>query len=109
MKQFKGTQGEWKLSEEITHGRQMVDLGEWNGCVDVWHHYGNSITKQEAIANAELIAAAPELLNVLQVFVDFPKEDLEGWIDEGTPVTMTVQSEDLYKALNAINKALGIN
>ena len=58
------------------------------------------------MANAKLIAAAPELLDALKVFVNFPKEDLEGWIDEGTPVTITVQSEDLYKALNAINKAL---
>ena len=107
--EFKGTKGEfkdgtigWKYysykeDERVgfsTHEIHWSDDGE---CVaEVVHDK----------ENAKLIAAAPELLKALQVFVDFPKEDLEGWIDEGTPVAMTVQSEDLYKALKAINKAL---
>ena len=45
------------------------------------------------------------MLEALKVFVNFPKEDLESWIDEGTSVTMTVRSADLHKALEAIKKA----
>jgi hypothetical protein len=98
--EFKGTKGEWattinKYTPTIYTGTTLMGT-----IADV---YGLPKQKQH---NAKLIAAAPELLKALQVFVDFPKEDLEGWIDEGTPVTMTVQSEDLYKALKAINKAL---
>ena len=63
--EFKGTQGEWKLSELKTFGRQMVDLGDFNGCIDVWYHSGESMTKEEAKANAQLIAAAPEMLEML--------------------------------------------
>ena len=107
--EFKGTKGKfkdgttgWKYrnykeDERVgfsTHEIHWSDDGE---CVaEVVHDE----------ANAKLIAAAPDLLESLKVFVNFPIEDLNGWIDEGTPVTMTVQSADLYKALNAINKAL---
>ena len=103
MEEFKGTQGEWKLSEEITHSRQMVDLGEWNGCIDVWHHHGNSMTKQEAIANANLIAAAPELLSALnqaKLFIDECSMDFE-FTDN--------QIEMVNKINSAINKALDIS
>lgn len=65
-KQFKGTKGEWKVSEIKTYGRQMVDLGDFKGSMDVWYHNGDSMTKEEAEANATLIAAAPEMLAELR-------------------------------------------
>jgi hypothetical protein len=64
MKEFKGTKGEWKLSSEKTFGRQMIDLGDFNGCIDVWHHSGESMTKEEALANCKLIVAAQDLLKL---------------------------------------------
>ena len=99
---FKGTKGNWKL---VNKTQVAFSQDEFNtkDC-DLYKHQYDSF--EEMVANAKLIAAAPELLDALKVFVNFPKEDLEGWIDEGAPVTMTVQSADLYKALNAINKAL---
>jgi hypothetical protein len=99
--EFKGTKGEWLVEQESGYDCDVVCDG-----VDICWLGLSDVSGEEQQANAKLIAAAPWLLKALQVFVDFRKEDLEGWIDEGTPVTMTVQSEDLYKALNAINKAL---
>lgn len=64
--EFKGTKGKWRLSEVKTYGRQMVDLGDFKGFIDVWYHNGDTMTKQEATANAKLIASAPELLETLQ-------------------------------------------
>jgi hypothetical protein len=63
--EFKGTKGKWKLSTVITYGRQMVDLGEFKGSVDVWYHSGDSMTKEEAQANALLMSKSPELLEAL--------------------------------------------
>ena len=113
--EFKGTKGEWRLGilkseleTEIWCGKIRVAQAKHfnNGKEGDENHFKNDPLEKEGVENAKLIAAAPELLEALKVFVNFPKEDLNGWIDEGTPVTMTVQSADLYKALNAINKAL---
>jgi hypothetical protein len=57
-------------------------------------------------ANAKLIAAAPELLEALSWFVDFPKEDIKNWIKQGRPITITVSSEGFSKAESAIKKAI---
>ena len=126
MKEFKGTKGKWRIQEQFDSPNLIVDEEnntEWYALSS--YIFGNNkligetrygtcnnggylsvSVLGEMRANAKLIASAPELLKALQVFVDFPKEDLEGWIDEGKSVTMTVQSRDLYKALKAINKAL---
>jgi hypothetical protein len=93
--EFKGTKGEWKLSESKTFGRQMVDLGDFNGCIDVWYHNGESMTKEEAEANAKLIAAAPELLEALQ-------ESQKYLVELGT----TESGMAYHKNMQAINKAL---
>tara|TARA_R110000823_G_C15626091_1_gene468147 strand:+ start:26 stop:373 length:348 start_codon:yes stop_codon:yes gene_type:complete len=113
--EFKGTKGEWVVKDlvsgletEIFCGKIRIAQSKHynNGKEGDENYFKNDPLEKEGVENAKLIAAAPELLDALKVFVNFPKEDLEGWIDEGAPVTMTVQSADLYKALNAINKAL---
>jgi len=126
MREFKGTKGKWRIQEQFESPNLIVDeennkewyalssyifgndkiIGETRYGTFDGGGYPSVNVLGEIRANAKLIAAAPELLEALQVFVDFPKEDLEGWIDEGKPVTMTVQSRYLYKALKAINKAL---
>lgn len=60
----------------------------------------------EALANVRLIAASPELLEVLQVIMsdDFYIQSIEATVDGAKSAT---QLRD--KANNAINKALGIN
>jgi|SRR5699024_1418227 len=67
---FKGTKGKWSLSKQNVCGRQMVDLGDFKGHIDVWHHNGDSMTAEEAKANAKLISKAPEMLEAMQWFCD---------------------------------------
>lgn len=102
MKEFKGTTGEWKAvhyspwSNKVTtvDGYEIADVydGRCNGVF--------SIT--EAEANAQLIAAAPELLNALQALMDGvanlpPLTAIEG-----------VLEKQYKQAEKAINKALGL-
>ena len=125
--EFKGTQGDWRVIDgwKLDENGNAIEkkgsvfpsvvifgsddnykktMGRSGLVINTSHNQSVS----SIMANAQLIAAAPNLLSALQVFVNFPKEDLDGWIDEGKPVTMTVQSCDMYEALKAINKALGL-
>jgi predicted RNA-binding protein Jag len=92
--EFKGTIGKWKSSELKTFGRQMVDLGDFNGCVDVWYHNGESMTKEEAEANAKLIAAAPKLLKALQELL-YDMDMRDDWSYD-----VSEAEEAIYKALD---------
>lgn len=62
MSEFKGTKGEWKYS--IHNGRIIFNKPN----MDLWFHDEDNGFKEspsEVLANAKLIAAAPELLNSL--------------------------------------------
>lgn len=88
----KFTKGEWKVGEGIA----SVECG--NDFIATCHHITEQwITEEQAIANAKLIAAAPDLLEALQEYV---------WMQEGniSKVT-TMPSERLIKAKQAIKKA----
>ena len=70
--QFKGTPGPWKIA-----GRGEKKIGidvstQTTGAhhIDVWHSEYGWPQKEEAEANANLIAAAPELLEALQSLMD---------------------------------------
>jgi hypothetical protein len=91
--EFKGTKGKWELSNNKTHGRQMIDLGEFKGSIDVWYHSGDSMTKEEAEANALLISKAPEMLEMLKKINH--TITLHGKIDNGS---------DLHKNLTQLIK-----
>ena len=73
MKKFKGTQGEWKLSStRLNYDFKTVTKSDLDViAIDVIGHGGHIMTfgdkNKEHIANAKLIAAAPELLKALQV------------------------------------------
>ena len=97
MKNFKGTTGEWKLSKSHTYGRQLVDLGELKGSIDIWYHSGDTMTKEEAVANGNLICSSKDLLLALQEMVRMYEsvEPAGGW-------------QGVYdQSVSAINKALG--
>jgi hypothetical protein len=67
MKKFKGTQGEWGCSEIMNFSGTLVsyintnkkEIAQLRGC--------ETGQEDEAMANAKLIAAAPELLKALQM------------------------------------------
>ena len=67
-----------------------ITLTDWKG-----HHY----TPDELVANALLIAAAPDLLASLRDMVD--------WLDDGNRQLSESASADVLKARAALSKAEG--
>ena len=107
MAQFKGTPGPWKwTSDLVNEGNALIGDNENyvfhgdNICAglsndDGWGaRIGGTHSDEESEANAHLIAAAPELLEALEMLVLF------------TPRTKR-NAVVLHKALAAINKATG--
>lgn len=93
MKEFKGTKGEWKVSEEINGSERICIESESNdNFIDCWGL--NLTTEDEMISNAKLIASAPVLLKALIEL----HNDLESW---------KYIHDDTKKLIKqAINKAL---
>ena len=68
-KEFKGTQGEWKIDLEDKPTERVEIRNSNNNCfIDVWKL--GKITEEEMKANAKLISKAPEMLEALQFFVN---------------------------------------
>lgn len=84
--EFKGTPGPWYTSNE---GRLLVRDEEWQ-CVIADGIGCNG--DEEEVANARLIAAAPDLLNALINLIEYWKLD---------------ETAEAHAAMKAINKALG--
>jgi hypothetical protein len=92
--EFKGTQGEWGCSEIMNFSGTLVsyintsvkEIAQLRGCV--------SGEEEEALANAKLIAAAPDLLKALQDLLD---------VDEVDVHSLFKVQQNAHKA---INKAL---
>ncbi len=96
MKEFKGTKGEWFACclEDKPH---FLFANETETTICAFcqkQDLGKDLTLEEVVANAKLIAAAPELLEALQ--------ELLKWTSHFPPA-MNIEIE---KANNAINKAL---
>lgn len=106
MNEFKGTPGRFfAQSEELESGDVSV-------CV--CDQYGNSIAfcgRSLGLPerNAELFAAAPELLEALQLIIKDlrVRAKVRGDIDDDGTVVLDVGSGALMKANDAIAKALG--
>lgn len=96
MKQFKGTQGEWGHSGRLI-GVVSRDDDQSYGMVCDDFAYVDFIDGITEICNAKLIAAAPELLEALQLCEKILSE-----------IPLTVDKvEDLLFTREAIAKALG--
>ena len=89
-KEFKGTKGEWYMSNDTG---VVIYSDNLRFC-----QYITGRTEEEALANAQLIAAAPELLNTLMELHDLLEENLPEWYLKGHH----------NRAEKAINKALGL-
>ncbi|MEP8655832.1 hypothetical protein ABKV48_15775 [Enterobacter hormaechei] len=98
MKEFKGTPGEWKYT--IRNVNEMMTT--FHG-VTIGDTYIEAATRNE-IEDAQLIAAAPDLLDALQSLFDNYKQ----LADSGDAGNWRLEDEPAgKKALHAINKALG--
>ena len=105
MKEFKGTPGPWLTDRNNVHTGRIVTI---HGCTDndwveVWStNWPDSEECQEA--NAQLIAAAPELLEALRQLSNHVQDCYHNdsgakyWKDEFHPMNLTHM---------ALNKALG--
>jgi len=94
-KEFKGTKGEWRVIQSMD-SRTIIGTDEFS-LVDAWYDMGVEFeTKEKGLANAKLIAAAPELLELcLLVHHSF-----------GGGNVITFNEKDIEDFKNAINKAL---
>ena len=96
MKEFKGTPGPWEKDRNNTHSGQIATIHgcKGNDWVEVWSpKWPDNESVQEA--NANLIAAAPELLDLLIELIDI----------EGPQPGHVMWAR---KVKSVINKALGI-
>lgn len=102
MDKFKGTQGKWYIGEHRATGIQIgCSQSHYVACA---YSGGNDRTDDELLANAQLIAAAPELLKTLQgmqlsimAHPDYVSGENQEFIDK------------VDIAQEVIDKALGIN
>tara|TARA_R110000765_G_scaffold182323_1_gene288279 strand:+ start:75 stop:404 length:330 start_codon:yes stop_codon:yes gene_type:complete len=88
--EFKGTSGEWEVSTQ--KGGYDIDITNRDGFI-CWLGL-SEFNNETTLNNAKLIAAAPELLEALQMFLDYCY---------GTELQ---NSERFLNAEKAINKAL---
>ncbi|UCS82870.1 ead/Ea22-like family protein [Yersinia phage vB_YenS_P400] len=102
MKQFKGTPGAWDLVIDDDSEDGVITSDFRDGMIEIAVVIGahpesgfDSEFQMEQLANAKLIAAAPELLEALQTIVGYIKQD-------GSYSPLAIESLELV-----INKALG--
>lgn len=91
MKEFKGTPGRWSASDDEESMATSVIISDSLDIIAVVGTYMTSY--EEDYANANLIAAAPELLDALQACLP--------WVNNG------IARDAHVKAIAAIKKALG--
>lgn len=107
MEQNKNTPGPWTCTENhVDNGNMWISTPlDYTGEVyKASEHY--SITEEQSRANAQLIAAAPELLECLVALEDIIS-GLEAELDNAGVGDMTECREWWYKAGQAIVKARG--
>ena len=80
MSSFKGVPGPWVIGTSSRHGVHCVDAvdpkdGLLFEVCEVWGIDDNAEETEHSWANARLIAAAPDLLDALQVISSYPEPD----------------------------------
>lgn len=108
MSEFKGVPGPWTIGVSTRHGIHCVDAvdpkdGLLFEVCEVWGIDHNAEETQRSMANAQLIAAAPDLLEALAGLYD-------AYCRAGDDLTRDERTEDrkrLIAARAAISLALG--
>lgn len=112
MKEFKGTKGVWQLTTsalECDHNSEIATIwgdSELNEGAKLIAHIDNSPGISEALANAHLIAAAPELETRLQQSTDMLNALLVLFGDHMAVTTKFAVSQQIKENEKATNKAL---
>jgi hypothetical protein len=94
--EFKGTKGEWKVKKERGYD---IDITNRDG--DICWLGLSEFTDETKLANAKLIAAAPELLKALQI----AKKELKRLLKEDGLI-LKIKNREWVDMDKAINKAL---
>ena len=102
MKEFRGTKGKW--SYHVTGGKaeyyHNIQEGDWGKTIALM--YDKHCSDDEIKANAQLIASAPELLELIQEMSDYLEPKHEGQINS---INTTSTFHNQMRLL--ISKALG--
>ena len=93
MNRFKGTQGQWKVSD-VSKQKDWIGVATENRVVAICHNYEEEHQKYDA----QLIATAPDLLEALIEIVETNK---------GSKI-ISATSIAISRAEQLINKALGL-
>ncbi|WP_205954181.1 hypothetical protein [Pantoea stewartii] len=111
MNEFKGTKGPWQVGRETIDGdiRIINPDGAMVAMTEVKTGDGYLWSPSTVAENANLIAAAPELLEALQLIIKDLRirAKVSGDIDDDGTVVLDIGSGALMKANDAISKALG--
>jgi hypothetical protein len=105
MSEFKGTKGKWNI-KNIAYDKQWINISSEKGII-ARTFYGEQepiVTKSESEANALLISKAPEMLEMLKLFTDFPDEDFKE-NESNNYYTFSVKISDMIKAKQLIKEA----
>jgi len=82
MKEFKGTQGEWKIkSGKEMNGVYTIATNENEICT-IW----DAVIQEETNPNTNLIAAAPDMLKVLQKILEYNLEEVYPGFNKDTGI-----------------------
>mgnify|MGYP006924708306 CR=1 FL=1 len=111
MKEFKGTKGKWKFRPAISKGCFYVETVDSRRDSFIGEVGGGLQSNMAIKANAQLVAAAPEMLEQLQKSIGFIKDAIK-WYEMIGSVHKEFIKEDkefLHEVEQSINKALGIN
>jgi hypothetical protein len=97
----KHTPGPWEVSDIDIHGRCIIARNPRGMAITVGH--ANNSTILPSVENAQLIAAAPELLEALKALMERSSNDAEKYAPNGNePIWAFIQD-----AADAISKAQG--
>jgi hypothetical protein len=101
------TPGNWQVVMQPEMNFRIGAYIPGQGCIGLAAecNQNNTITFDQAQANARLIAAAPELLDSLQ-YIAYAAEN-EKDFDDGAEISISITGAALYQLREAIKKAKG--
>lgn len=99
--QFKGTEGQWHRAIKRGGTERLVGVtgNNFQPLCEILYSGGYGMTEEEVEANANLVSAAPDLLNALIEVANLLEENEPNWY----------LRKHYNRITSALNKALGNN